>query len=87
MNFLHQILSIVVHISEWIFSAVILKYIIGKWIAERILNVVNKIIKKNDRYRIIFNHYIDQAKGIGHSAGHVLSCSDGTCSTLKRVLN
>lgn len=73
--------------AEFMIFVVGLRMIVAKRIATYIEKRMAEHPIKYQRYEAIMRHYIDQAKGFGHTSGHVLSCSEGTCSSLRTVLN
>jgi len=65
---------------DFIFLSVIVKIIIGHWLAERIEDWGRNFVSKNERYLAIFNHYQLNAAGAGHAAKDVLNCVEGRCA-------
>lgn len=75
---------------EFLIFTVVLKMIIGHWMAERIMNFAKLYFNNpehNERYRVIWDHYQHKALGDGHGASDVLECADGKCTVLKTSLN
>lgn len=64
---------------EFLVFTVIVKMIVGGWIAKQILKYTKDWLAKNERYWAIFLHYQHQAAGAGHTAGSVLHCTQEKC--------
>jgi hypothetical protein len=70
-------------VADFILLTVVVKIIIGHWVAERIMLLSQKIFGKTERNMAIWLHYKAQAAGHGHFAQSVLSCGEDKCGIFR----
>lgn len=71
------------NVAEFLIFTVVIKMIIGHWLAERIMNLAKFYFNNpehNERYRAIWDHFQAKALGNGHNSGDVLDCKQGKCA-------
>jgi hypothetical protein len=65
---------------DFVVLTVVVKIIIGHWVAERITEYSKKLFHSSERNFAIWLHYQQQAEGRGHFAQSVLHCNEDKCS-------
>ncbi len=80
------------HVLEWLQTAleffisyVVIKGIVAHWLADHTLAFVNRIFvnkERDNRARIIWEHYQLRAKNQGHLPADVITCREGRCTML-----
>jgi hypothetical protein len=75
MNLIHTIFSFLINAGEFVLFTVIAKMIIGRWIAEKILQWLKN---KNERNAAIWEHFEHN-----HPAESVLDCNLGKCQVFQ----
>jgi hypothetical protein len=73
-------LDLLKNLFDFILLTVVVKIIIGHWLAERILDYSSKLFQSSERNLAIWTHYHEQASQKGHFASSVLVCPEEKCS-------
>lgn len=82
MDFLHSAFKF---IFDFVVMGVIVKIIVGHWLADRILEYGNRFYKsanRNIRSKAIWDHFQLRAAGEGHQHSNILACREGQCASL-----
>lgn len=64
---------------DFLIFTVIVKMIIGHWIASRLVDAAKAWFGSNDRKQAIWLHYQAKAAGKGHNNTNVLTCGQEHC--------
>lgn len=65
---------------EFVVFTVIVKIIVGHWLAEQIMKYSKRWFATTERNMAIWTHYQLRAAEAGHAARNVLNCVEGNCS-------
>lgn len=65
---------------EFIVFTVIIKIIVGRWLAEQIMKYSQRWFAQTERNWAIWTHYQNRALGNGHPAHSVLDCGQDKCA-------
>ena len=68
------------NIFEFVAFTVILKYIIGHWLAGEIIKYSKQLFGKSERHTAIMAHYQNHAQGLGHESRSVTDCKQDRCT-------
>lgn len=66
-------------ILNFVIFGVVVKYVIAKWLAEKIMAGSKAWFAASDRNWAIWEHYQNRALGDGHNADSVLDCRQDKC--------
>lgn len=66
-------------IFDFLVFTVIVKMIIGHWVAQRLVAAAKTWFDSTDRRRAIWLHYQARAAGNGHDNNNVLTCGQEHC--------
>jgi hypothetical protein len=81
INIIHEILKFV---FDFILLGVVLKIIVGHWLAEKIMEWSKKFFQdaeRNERVRALWSHFYLQAQDSGHNT-NVVECTEGSCNLI-----
>lgn len=85
MDFIDKITALLPHVGnvvEWFFVTIVIKYIISKWIAQKTVEIMKKVLVSSQKHAIYWVHYRERAIGRGHKADVPETCRDGLCKTI-----
>lgn len=64
---------------DFVIFTVLVKYVIGRWLAEWFVKIFKKVFVKSQRETAIWLHYRNRALHKGHRHKTPLECEDGGC--------
>lgn len=67
---------------EFVIGTVIVKMIIGHWMANQIMRYSKKWFMATERHMAIWSHYQLRAAGQGHGHANILNCEQDSCAVL-----
>ncbi len=73
-------LDFLTNIFEFVVFTVVLKYIVGHWMANEIIKYSKKVFAQSDRHVAIMSHYQNHAQGLGHNSRSVTDCNQDRCT-------
>lgn len=79
INSFKDLIDLVVKLGEFLFFTVIIKYIVLKWVAERLLTMFKRFFVTTERAAAIWMHYVNQALNKGHRHDTPIDCEDDRC--------
>lgn len=71
---------------DFLVFTVIVKMIVGHWIADQLVHLAKKWFETTDRKQAIWLHYQAQAMGNGHTNDDVLNCGQDHCQIFSNSL-
>jgi uncharacterized membrane protein len=74
-HFIHDIIKFIV---DFVFLGVVVKIIVGHWLAERIVKYGGEFLTKTERNAAIRLHFIEKLQGIKHTQS-ISTCTEGKC--------
>lgn len=72
-------IEILGNLAEFIIFTVIIKMIVGHWMARQIVKYSKVWFATTERKWAIWEHYQHQARGNGHRPKSVLDCTQDSC--------
>lgn len=76
------VLGVLYQIAEFLLVTVLFKYIILRWIAEKLGKFLKSQLVRTRVHVVYWIHYREKALGHGHQYASPEVCRDGVCKTM-----
>lgn len=75
------LLPLGISLANYIVITVFLKYVVGKWVATKLTEILKFFIIRSQRDAVRWIHYRERAMGYGHKYSSPETCEDGICGS------
>jgi hypothetical protein len=72
-------MEVIFNVIEFLVVTVFFKYILLRWVAEKLAKYFQQFFVRTERETAIWLHYRNRALGIGHQHKTPIRCSEGLC--------
>lgn len=70
---------------NYIVVTVVLKYIVGKWVAEKVTDILRYLLIRTQRDAVSWLHFRERAMKHGHNYPSPELCRDGVCASYHKT--